>query len=92
MTKYTSSKLLLCNTSLKYDKYNKTIIKIVFVCQHIYLPKKKCIDSDVYIEFLKKNYVFTEIHIPKTKFGSGFCHSVSISAAISEDKDIKQLS
>jgi len=36
--------------------------------------------------------VFTEIRVPKPKFGSGVSHSVHISATMSEDKDIKQLS
>jgi len=47
------------------------------------------------LSFFKKNpnnYVFTEIRIPKPKFGSGFSHSVRISVAMSEDEDIKQLS
>jgi len=37
-------------------------------------------------------YVITEIQIPKPKFDSGFSHSVRISAMMSENKDIKQLS
>jgi len=69
---------------------NKAIIQIVFVCPHTYLPKKT-VDLNVFIEFLKKNFclfvVFTEIWIPKPKFGSGFSHSVRIPAALSQDKD-----
>jgi len=57
-------------------------------------PQKIAIDSNVFIEFLKKKivYVFTEIRIPKPKFSSGFSHIVHISAVISEDKGMKQLS
>jgi len=78
-------------TQLTIHKHWATI-NIVFVCPHTYLPPKKPLTRMVFMEFLKKklkNYVFTEIWIPKTKFGSGFSHSVRISASMSEDKDIK---
>jgi len=66
------------------------------VCLPTYLPtQKKAIELNVFIEILKKKFffnVFTKMQIPKPKFSSGFSHRVCISAAMSEDKDIKQLS
>jgi len=34
------------------------VIKILFVCPHtyMYLPKKEVVDSNVFIEFLKKKF------------------------------------
>jgi len=64
-----------------------------------HLPtQKKTVDSNVFIDVLKKKFLvyLPKIWIPnyknnpEPKLGSGFSHNVCISAAMSEDKQIIQ--
>jgi len=54
--------------------------------------KNKAVNCNVFIEFLILFFEFTETRNPKPKVSSSFSHSVRSSTAMSEYKDIKQLS